>query len=437
MGCYEVSLGDTLGVGTAADTEKLLRVLLSEIPANKLAGHYHDTYGQAVANVIKSYDMGLRAFDSSVAGLGGCPYAKGATGNVATEDVVYMFERAGVSTGVDPQQLAEVGDWISKEVGQKNGSRAGSALVAKGQTQAATSGAKVSTQPTALNWQVESDDGELRVSRAGNIVRLTLTRMRNGNALSNSMLVGVTNLYETLAQDPSVFQIVLDAEGKFFCTGMDLSASGSTASGDHAIQEDYYHKVEGLFASIMDCPKVTIAAVDGLCFGGGVGLAFACDVRLVSPKARFTMTEIKLGLSPATISRHMVREWGIPLAREAMLSGRTVTPEELKSVGAVHGIASSADTLDVLVSEYLHSLKTSAPQSAAAIKELTRYAWTDPGGEEQTKYIKHVFAQMMVPGSEGEHGMAEFRKKNKKIDWGQFWAERSPAPNTSSTENRC
>ena len=108
MGCYEVGLGDTLGVGTSFDVEKLLKVLLPEISADRLAGHYHDTYGQAVAMIVKSYEMGLRAFDSSVAGLGGCPYAKGATGNVATEDVVYMFDKAGVSTGVDLQQLSEV-----------------------------------------------------------------------------------------------------------------------------------------------------------------------------------------------------------------------------------------------------------------------------------------------------------------------------------------
>lgn len=91
MGCYEISLGDTIGVGTPAQVEDLLRVLLEHIPADKLAGHFHDTYGQAVANAIKAYDMGLRVFDSSVGGLGGCPYAKGAKGNVATEDLVYWY----------------------------------------------------------------------------------------------------------------------------------------------------------------------------------------------------------------------------------------------------------------------------------------------------------------------------------------------------------
>lgn len=91
MGCYEISLGDTIGVGTPAQIEKLLKLLLLRIPANKLAGHFHDTYGQAVANAVRAYDMGLRVFDSSVGGLGGCPYAKGAKGNVATEDLVYRL----------------------------------------------------------------------------------------------------------------------------------------------------------------------------------------------------------------------------------------------------------------------------------------------------------------------------------------------------------
>ena len=422
MGCYEVGLGDTLGVGTPYDTEKLLRVLFSEIPPEKLAGHYHDTYGQAVANVFKSYDMGVRAFDSSVAGLGGCPYAKGATGNAATEDLVYLFGKAGVSTGIDLQQLSEVGAWISAKVGQKNNSRAGSALVAKS-TPATSSESKVGNIPTSsLEWKVLSDDGEHRVSRAGNVVKITLTRTRNGNALSNSMVEGMTRLFNDLAKDQSVFQIVLEAEGKFFCTGMDLSSSGSTASNDPNMKEEYYNKVEALFSAITNSPQTTIAVIDGLCYGGGVGVAFACDVRLVSSNVRFTMTEIKLGLSPATISRHIVRELGIPFAREAMLSGRTLNPQELQSIGAIHGIADSKEGLQTMAAEYLDNLHNCAPRSAAAIKELVRLSWTDPGGEDQTKYVKQVFLDMIAPGSEGEFGMSQFRKKIKKIDWGQFHA---------------
>ena len=421
MGCYEVGLGDTLGVGTAYDVHVLLRVLLAEIPADKLAGHYHDTYGQAVANVTKSYDMGLRAFDSSVAGLGGCPYAKGATGNVATEDLVYMFQRAGVPTGIDLKQLADIGDWISRTVGLPNGSRAGAALMAQGQSESSNAIRTPNSTPET-KWAVISDDGEHRVSRTGNVVRITLTRSNNGNALSNSMVEGITGLFNSLAKDPTVFHIVLEAEGKFFCTGMDLSSSGSSSSSNPKVKEEYYKKVEGLFSAVTNSPQTTIAVIDGLCFGGGVGVAFACDVRLVSARSRFTMTEIKLGLSPATISRHMVREWGISFAREAMLSGREVNPTELKGIGAVYGIAEDSEALEKMASEYLHRLRQCAPKSAAACKQLVSLGWRDPGGKEQDQYIKQVFEEMMLPGSEGEHGMAQFRKRVKGIDWSQFWA---------------
>ena len=427
MGCYEVGLGDTLGVGTPWDTQTLLRVLLSEIPADKLAGHYHDTYGQGVSNVSKSYEMGIRSFDSSVAGLGGCPYAKGATGNVATEDIVYMFEKSGVPTGVDLEKLAAIGDWMSREVGVKNSSRAGPAIVAKSKSESATTAKRETEAPEKPEWNVISDTGEHRVSRSGNTVKLTLTRTQNRNALSNSMVDGITKLVNDLTNDPTVFNIVLDAEGKSFCSGLDLSSSGSAASNNQDQKDAYYEKIEALFSSIANSPKTTIAVVDGPCYGGGVGLAFACDIRLVSANARFTMTEIKLGLSPATISRHMIREWGIPLARETMLSGREVTPTELRAVGAVHGIARDSDDLQDMAEKYLQNLKNCAPGSATACKELVRLGWTDPGGLEQSRYVKELFRNMMLPGSEGEHGMQQFRAKNRKVDWAAFHEQKAAA----------
>src|SRR5690606_11761590 len=113
LGCYEVSLGDTIGVGTPASVQRMLDAVAARIPVARLAGHYHDTYGMAVANVHASYLFGLRVFDSSVSGLGGCPYAKGATGNVATEDVVYLLQGLGADTGVDLDALGDCGAWIS------------------------------------------------------------------------------------------------------------------------------------------------------------------------------------------------------------------------------------------------------------------------------------------------------------------------------------
>lgn len=132
MGCYEVSLGDTLGVGVPSQVCDLLCYLRDAgVPLDKLAGHFHDTYGQAVANVWQAYQLGLRVFDSSVAGLGGCPFAPGAKGNVSTEDIAYMFERAGVPTNVNLTKLAENGRWISQQLGISSNSRAGMAMLAK------------------------------------------------------------------------------------------------------------------------------------------------------------------------------------------------------------------------------------------------------------------------------------------------------------------
>ncbi|HRE16137.1 MAG TPA: hydroxymethylglutaryl-CoA lyase, partial [Rhodocyclaceae bacterium] len=131
MGCYEVSLGDTIGVGNPASITRMLEATLRHLPASKLAGHYHDTFGMAVANIYASLQLGIAVFDASVAGLGGCPYAPGASGNVATEDVVYLLQGLGIKTGVDLGALAATGDWISQQLGRTNASRAGRALAAK------------------------------------------------------------------------------------------------------------------------------------------------------------------------------------------------------------------------------------------------------------------------------------------------------------------
>jgi len=128
LGCGEISLGDTTGVGTPALANALINLVSSVVPVEQLAVHFHDTYGQALANILACLDAGIRIIDSSVAGLGGCPYANGATGNVATEDVVYMLHGLGLSTGIDLPALAKTGDWISKQLQRPNNSKAGLAL---------------------------------------------------------------------------------------------------------------------------------------------------------------------------------------------------------------------------------------------------------------------------------------------------------------------
>ncbi|MDB4261061.1 hydroxymethylglutaryl-CoA lyase [Porticoccaceae bacterium] len=127
MGCYEVSLGDTIGVGTAGHFKRLLDYLLLQNSVDKLAVHCHDTYGQALANICASLEYGIATVDASVAGLGGCPYALNATGNVASEDVVYMLEGMGISTGIDLDRLIEVGQSISELLGKPTNSNVGRA----------------------------------------------------------------------------------------------------------------------------------------------------------------------------------------------------------------------------------------------------------------------------------------------------------------------
>jgi len=131
MGCYEVSLGDTIGVGTPASMQAMIEAVAARVPLAQLGGHYHDTYGMAAANIYASLEMGMATFDSSVAGLGGCPYAKGASGNVATEDVVYLLQGLGIETGVDLEALLDAGTFICGVLGKAPVSKAAQALAAK------------------------------------------------------------------------------------------------------------------------------------------------------------------------------------------------------------------------------------------------------------------------------------------------------------------
>jgi hydroxymethylglutaryl-CoA lyase len=131
MGAYEVSLGDTIGVGTAGRTQALCAAVTKEVPVAALAGHFHDTYGQALTNVYAAMELGVATFDCSVAGLGGCPFAAGATGNVASEDVLYLLEGLGIETGVDMAGLRRAGRFISDFLGRPPGSRVARALAAR------------------------------------------------------------------------------------------------------------------------------------------------------------------------------------------------------------------------------------------------------------------------------------------------------------------
>ncbi|WP_069946809.1 hydroxymethylglutaryl-CoA lyase [Microbulbifer aggregans] len=128
MGCYEISLGDTIGVGTPERAKRMIEKVASRVPMEKLAVHFHDTYGQALANLYAALQMGVAVVDSAVAGLGGCPYARGASGNVASEDVLYLLQGLGIETGVDLDKLVAAGNFISAELGRESNSRVARAI---------------------------------------------------------------------------------------------------------------------------------------------------------------------------------------------------------------------------------------------------------------------------------------------------------------------
>ncbi len=131
LGCYEISLGDTIGVGTPVKAQAMLAAVIDILPVERLAVHFHDTYGQALANILACLELGVAVVDSSVAGLGGCPYAKGASGNVASEDVLYMLDGLGIETGVDLYRLATAGRFISDHLGRPPASKVAQALAGK------------------------------------------------------------------------------------------------------------------------------------------------------------------------------------------------------------------------------------------------------------------------------------------------------------------
>ncbi|QWL04851.1 hydroxymethylglutaryl-CoA lyase [Shewanella indica] len=128
LGCYEISLGDTIGVGTPLKARKMLETVAERVPVEHLALHFHDTYGQALANILACLETGVSVIDTSVAGLGGCPYAKGASGNLASEDLVYMLHGMGIDTGIDLNKLARAGRQISQQLGRQTGSKVARAL---------------------------------------------------------------------------------------------------------------------------------------------------------------------------------------------------------------------------------------------------------------------------------------------------------------------
>ncbi|KEF59068.1 hydroxymethylglutaryl-CoA lyase [Exophiala aquamarina CBS 119918] len=412
-GCYEVLLGDTVGVGCPEDVRRLLTYLKEGgVDIGNLAGHFHDTYGQAVANAWAAYEFGIRTFDSAISGLGGCPFAPGAKGNVATEDLVYSFHKAGIQTGLDLSKLSATGEWISNVLQGPNNSRAGQAIARKS---GGGSGVSVNIPAKKLQWHFIEQSPNLDILRSGVNVKIVLRRPRNGNALTSEMLTQLQSYIQKVSSDQSIARIIITAEGKFFCTGMDLSDKVQAKPARQEKKSDHAMFTE-LFETISKAPQVTIAAINGPCYAGGIGLAFACDIRIAVETASLTLSEVKLGLCPAIISEYLVREWGPSFTREAMLSARSISMTELKSIGAVHVLAKDVADLDHQLDSYLVNLRKAAPGASTLVKSVVEVGWSNPGGQRQRDAIKGIFEGMMKLGSESEIGLGAFRSK-KVVDW--------------------
>ncbi|EXJ71024.1 hydroxymethylglutaryl-CoA lyase [Cladophialophora psammophila CBS 110553] len=429
MGCYEVSLGDTLGIGTAADVRSLLLYLENNgISAFQLAGHFHDTYGQAVGNVWQAYQCGLRVFDSSVGGLGGCPFAPGAKGNAATEDLVFLFQQAGLETGVDLPKLVEVGNWISDQLKKPNESRAGVALTAKHALlhSKSTIQQKSEVDP-GLSWTLVSETESIRVYRFGVNLKVVLNQPKKGNALTTAMIGDLTELFRSARGNRTISRIVITAEGKYFCAGMDLGKGTSPVAQSSEVSDAQYGRLTQLFEAIDKAPQVTIAGINGSAFGGGVGLAFACDIRIAAKSATFTLSEAKLGLCPATISTYVIRECGFAFTREAMLSARAIPMDEFRSLGLITKVVDEPGQLPSELDRYLIRLKVAGPEASTMCKELIQLGWAQAGSEQQAKGIKQLFDKMMRPDGEAAIGLRAFQATKKALDWDEITLARSAA----------
>jgi hydroxymethylglutaryl-CoA lyase len=233
------------------------------------------------------------------------------------------------------------------------------------------------------------------------------------------MVADIIELFENAASDKTITRIALTARGKFFCTGMDLGPN-TTVARDNKTSNDQFDRFTQLFEAISKAPQVTIAAVNGPAFGGGVGLAFACDIRIGTANANFTLSEVKLGLAPATISKYVIKEWGSAFTREAMLSGRPVPFSQLLSLGLVARLVEEKKGLDKALDQYLLQLRAAAPRASTLVKDLVRASKHGTTKEAQAASIKRIFKEMMSPGAESTHGLREFQAGRRDINWDAF-----------------
>lgn len=386
MGCYEVSLGDTTGAGTPAKVATLIRYLEKNgVPVSRLAGHFHDTYGQAVANVLQAYICGIRVFDASVGGLGGCPFAPGARGNVATEDVVLMFQNAGIQTGINLTELVATGDWINQQVRRSSDSvRSNVSLdtldILQRESQPRDKELRLpSFRPISMKHMKAS---LTRVKHADKIrflqnesgdLKIILNRPNRGNMLTASMITQMIKCLKTYHNNSSVARIIITGTGSYFCAGVNLKRSDSEkrASKPGAAERNTsFDPLAQLFDMIDQYPKPVIACINGHACGAGVALAFACDERIMVQTATINLIPKN---EKNILTDLMTRYFSSATTKEQeewprKLSARPISGSELQILGLVTEIAEGKKDMQTKLESYLCVKDTSGRRFGSLTK---------------------------------------------------------------------
>lgn len=386
MGCYEVSLGDTTGAGTPAKVATIIRYLEKNgVPLNRLAGHFHDTYGQAVANVLQAYLCGIKVFDASVGGLGGCPFAPGAKGNVSTEDLVLMFHNAGIHMGINLPELTATGNWINQQVRGGSSTSSSESLNNSYMMEIDVSSSKgprvkelqlptfrpITYVKTSLKRTKHAD--QLRIFQTGSDLNVVLNRPYKGNALTKFMIIRLIKCVKSYSTDPSVSRIVISGTGKYFCAGPDMREYDIEESSTTPTATDLTHSdlLMQLFEVIDLSPKPVIACLNGHACGAGVALAFACDERIMVQTATISLNQTRRSLFTDLISRYVTREWGSALSSSSQVSNFSARPmsgAELQVLGLVTELVEGTKDLQTKLGGYLFVKEISAKTAVTTEK---------------------------------------------------------------------
>ena len=248
---------------------------------------------------------------------------------------------------------------------------------------------------------------------------ITLNRPKRGNALSSEMSSALIKTLKELDKshtDRGIQALIITGNGKYFCSGMDLSgATGGESPSDR------FNGALDLFGTLANLSIPTIALINGPCLAGGVGLAFCCDIRICQ-SISFTLSEVRRGLVAATISEYLIREWGVSKAREAMITGRSIPATELYQIGAIHYLAKDKDDAFTALERYKEMLLKSGPLAVHRSKSIV--AAVARSHSEGRQAIKTAFVEMMGPSDEAAHGIGQFLSGNKDVDWVKFYKEK-------------